>query len=74
MFGDSHELATGIYFNRDRAELRHASRVTIGVQEAFSPSLSLGFFQAICDTPEEANVAHAEHSASVAAAKQVPES
>jgi len=48
--------------------------VTIGIHEAFSPSLSLGFFQAISDSPEEANVAYAEHSASVAAAKQAPES
>ena len=47
----------GLVWNRERAELRHAGRVVVGLGVAFAEQIPREAVVAMCETPEEAEEA-----------------
>lgn len=50
-----HETRLGLWLNRDRTETRRAVGVLQAISAAFSNKIPKGFFEAVADTPEEAD-------------------
>lgn len=64
-----YEITVGLWQNAERSELRQAARTLFAIRQAFAEKQSRAFWEAICDSPEQANEAMAIEEAAVAAAK-----